>query len=179
MENEPKYLFMVLLGGTPPGRLTEQHDIFFGIGRNIKELVPEMKASWPGVKIHIDAWQKISIVDGHSIEIVSEKNQQKNKLYFINLGGYKPNEFEEFHHKMLVVAPSMAAAIKKAKATTFYHDFNGEDAAASHIDDKYGVDIDEIFLVKDILANRYPAFHLNIQPAQGTCEPMQIGYMRL
>ena len=30
---------MVLLGCRPPGRFTEQHDIFFGIGNSLKELV--------------------------------------------------------------------------------------------------------------------------------------------
>lgn len=51
-------LHMVMLGCTPKGRFTEQHDIFFGIGSNLKELVPDMKDFWPEAKgrIHIDAW---------------------------------------------------------------------------------------------------------------------------
>ena len=40
-------LYMVMLGCTPKGRFTEQHDIFFGIGNSLKELIPNMKAFWP------------------------------------------------------------------------------------------------------------------------------------
>ena len=43
-------LYMIMLGCTPKGRFTEQHDIFFGIGTSIKELVPDMKAFWPEAK---------------------------------------------------------------------------------------------------------------------------------
>jgi hypothetical protein len=55
-------LYMIMLGCTPKGRFTEQHDIFFGIGTSVKELVPDMKAFWPDAKgkIHIDAWQKVT-----------------------------------------------------------------------------------------------------------------------
>lgn len=81
---------MVMLGCTPKGRLTEQHDIFFGIGSSLKGLVPEMNAFWPEAKgrIHIDAWQKVTTVDGFSIEVVAkdEKLEQEEQLFFLNLG---------------------------------------------------------------------------------------------
>ena len=50
-------LYMIMLGCTPKGRFTEQHDIFFGIGTSLKELVADMKSFWPEAKgkIHIDA----------------------------------------------------------------------------------------------------------------------------
>ena len=35
-------LYMVMLGCTPEGRFTEQHDIFFGIGYSLKELIPKI-----------------------------------------------------------------------------------------------------------------------------------------
>ena len=76
-------LHMVMLGCTPKGRFTEQHDIFFGIGSSLRELVPDMKDFWPEAKgrIHIDAWQKVTIVDGFTIEIVSneEKLEQEER----------------------------------------------------------------------------------------------------
>ncbi|MSP70260.1 MAG: DUF1543 domain-containing protein [Bacteroidetes bacterium] len=37
-------LYMIMIGCRPKGRYTEQHDIFFGIGNSLKELVPQMKA---------------------------------------------------------------------------------------------------------------------------------------
>ncbi|MBC7439220.1 MAG: DUF1543 domain-containing protein, partial [Flavobacterium sp.] len=39
-------LYMIMLGCKPEGRLTEQHDIFFGIGNSLKELIPSMKNLW-------------------------------------------------------------------------------------------------------------------------------------
>ena len=59
---------MIMLGCTPKGRLTEQHDIFFGIGNSLTELIPYIKEFWPEAKgkIHIDAWQKITFIDANS-----------------------------------------------------------------------------------------------------------------
>ena len=68
--NELK-LFMVIIGCTPKGRFTEQHDVFFGIGNSLRELVPQMIAFWKEAegKIHIDAWREVSVVDDYAITI--------------------------------------------------------------------------------------------------------------
>ena len=96
---------MVLLGCTPKGRVTEQHDVFFGIGANITDLTPRMNVFWPEAegKLHIDAWREITSVDNFTIEIVSqtETANKEQQLFFLNLGGYKPGEFEEYHYKIL------------------------------------------------------------------------------
>src|SRR5580692_1886432 len=123
-------LFMVLLGCTPKGRNIEQHDIFFGIGRSLKDLVPEILEFWSAgeARVHIDAWREINFLDGHLIHVQSRKipNEQldrangKNKLFFINLGGYKQNEFEEFHYKCLIVASDRGIAIQQSKQTAFF-----------------------------------------------------------
>lgn len=46
---------MVLLGCTPKGRTTEQHDVFFGIAENLSELTSQMNKFWPEAKgkLHI------------------------------------------------------------------------------------------------------------------------------
>jgi len=152
-------LYMVIVGCTPPGRFTEQHDVFFGIGTSMKHLIPDMKAFWPEAKgkIHVDAWREVTNVNGHAISVIplngiTEANDNKAlDLFFLNLGGYKPGEFEEYHYKMLSVAADTAAAIKEAKQTAFYK-HTGFKGATSHIDDKYGIDIDDIHPVKDILS---------------------------
>ena len=73
MEKELK-LYMLMLGCTLVGRLTEQHDIFFGIGSSLKDLIPQIKNFWPEAKgkIHIDAWREVSVVDDFTIEVVSK-----------------------------------------------------------------------------------------------------------
>jgi hypothetical protein len=156
MEKQLK-LYMVMLGCTPQGRLTEQHDIFFGIASTLKDLVPAMKAFWPEAKgkIHIDAWREITYVDGYNIEILSKNesinNKKEDHLFFINLGGYKENEFEEYHYKMVTVAQSLGLASKKSRKTTFYKHCGFAGGGESHIDDKYGIDVDDIYKVTDIL----------------------------
>lgn len=183
MEEKNK-LFMVMLGATPPGRLTEQHDIFFGIENELKLLVPSMKAFWPEAKgkIHIDAWRKVTQVDNYTIEVVSreEKIHNSEKLFFINLGGYKENEFEEYHYKVLTVAQNKAEAVKKAKATSFYKHC-GFKGATSHIDDKYGVDVDDIYEIEDILAPLFKEkFQLNIFISDSNQEDvLEIGYLKI
>ena len=147
---------MVLLGCTPKGRVTEQHDMFFGIAENLTDLVPQMKAFWPEAKgkIHIDAWREITVVDNYSVEVVLKADDfsVENQLYFLNLGGYKPGEFEEYHYKMLAIGSKMSFAIKKAKKSVFYihYGFEGK-GAESHIDDKYGLDVDDKHKVTDLL----------------------------
>jgi hypothetical protein len=155
MENQLK-LFYIILGATPKGRNIEQHDVFFGIAESLKDLVPDMKDFWKEAdgKIHIDCYQEVKFADGYEVEIV-EKGQKttEDQLYFINLGGYKKGFFEEFHEQHLMVGKSMGEIVKKAKDTEFYHTM-GFDGAVSHIDDKHGVDIDDIFNVSDILPEK-------------------------
>ena len=183
---KPKFkLYMIMLGCRPAGRCTEQHDIFFGIGTSLKELIPHMKAFWPEAKgrIHIDAWREVTSVDNYEIEIVPKATAIKTfeNLYFINLGGYKENEFEEYHYKVLAIGKTLAEASKKAKATTFYKHctFKG---ATSHIDDKFGIDIDDAFKVKELLA---PIFKDNFDLLLSKKEEelkddvLHIGYLKI
>lgn len=176
---------MVMLGCRPKGRVTEQHDIFFGIAPHLKQLAPSMKAFWPEAKgkIHIDAWRKITQVDGFSIEIYSrdEEITSDNNLFFINLGGYKENEFEEYHYKVLTVAKSKVDAIKKSKKTTFFKHCGFGVAGASHIDDKFGVDVDNIYRIKDILSPAFKEkFSLKITESKTPYEDkLEIGYLKI
>ena len=184
MKNEYR-LYMIMLGCRPQGRHTEQHDIFFGIGTSLKELIPNMKAFWPEAKgkIHIDAWREVTLVDSYQIEI-SPKNegiQSENNLFFINLGGYKENEFEEYHYKVLAIGETLAEASKKAKATTFYKHC-GFKGATSHIDDKYGIDIDDAFNVKEIISQVFKDnFDISITKNNSDLEEdiLHIGYLKL
>ncbi|GEC79523.1 DUF1543 domain-containing protein [Flavobacterium aquatile] len=183
MENQNK-LYMVMLGCRPEGRYTEQHDIFFGIGKSLKELLPDMKNFWPEAKgrIHIDAWREVTQVDNYKIEILDKGTSAptSNNLFFINLGGYKENEFEEYHYKVLAVGQTLADASKKAKATTFYKHC-GFKGATSHIDDKFGIDIDDAFKVEEILADTFTErFDIQISESDNTNEDrLHIGYLKI
>lgn len=158
MNEQPK-LFMLILGCTPPGRHTEQHDVYFQIGKNVADLIPRIKKFWPEANedIHLDAWREVTNVKGYTIEIKSKDDRaistitgKANRLFFLNLGGYKPNEFDEFHYKMLAVAPEKGEAVNQAKQTAFYK-HTGFKGATSHIDDRYGIDVDDVHAIEDIL----------------------------
>ena len=179
-----KKLYMVLLGCRPPGRLTEQHDIFFGIGSSMKDLVPEIISSWPEAKgkMHVDAFREVTSVDGNVIEIIDRGEKPEPgeyKLFFINLGGYKAGEFDEFHYKMLSVAKTQGDAIRISKQTAFFK-HTGFKGAPSHIDDKYGIDIDDIFSVKEILPAIYrEKYAIRIIKKQSKEDDLMLGYFPL
>jgi len=149
-------LFMMLLGSKAPGRNVEQHDYFFGIATSLKELVPSIKAFWPeaGNSIHVDGWREVNTVDNHRITVVprvSDQSLSVNKLFFINLGGYQRGKLEEQHYTVLSVQENRALAIQNSKKTVFFKT-NTIKGATSHIDEKYGIDVDDVYKIEDILA---------------------------
>lgn len=177
-------LYMFLIGATPPGRHTEQHDVFFGIGNSVKELIPEVVAFWPEAKgkLHFDAWREVNLVNGFEVKVVEEPSTPSAaKLFFINLGGYKPAEFEEFHYKMIVAAPDKGEAIKAAKKTAFYR-HTGFKGANSHVDDKYGVDVDDFFEIQDILpSSMKQRYGLAVMPCAADTpeDEIHLGYFKI
>ena len=181
--NELK-LYMVLLGCKPAGRHTEQHDIFFGVGRSLAEIKGDIQQFWKeGGKIHIDGWREVNVVDGHTVRVMAKKStphREGPRLFFINLGGYKQNEFEEFHYKLLTIAPDKGVAIQQSKQSAFYK-HTGFEGAVSHVDDKYGIDVDDIYEISDVLpAGVKEKFSIEISPG-GTEEEdlLHLGYLRL
>ncbi|MBW4890185.1 DUF1543 domain-containing protein [Mucilaginibacter sp. HMF5004] len=176
-------LYMLLLGCRPPGRHVEQHDFFFGIAPSLKALIPDIKYFWPENKgnIHIDAWREVTAVNGYKVDVVKQTPaNQTQTLFFINLGGYLPEKFEEQHYTLLTVQPSLASVTKYAKETDFYqHNHFGN--AVSHIDDKYGIDVDDVFKIQDILpAFQKTLYHIQLTPAESLVEDeIHLGYLPL
>jgi hypothetical protein len=178
-------LFMLMLGCKPPGRHVEQHDIFFGIAEEIKDLVPQIRAYWPEPeRIHIDAWREVTNVEGFKLSIVANNeaiaSSQSKKLFFINLGGYQENKFEEQHYVVLTVKDDRSAAFKEAKQTMFFQ-HNYFDDAVSHIDDKYGVDVDDLYEIEEmLLADQKAKYRIEISEAANLPEDqIHLGYFQL
>nr|WP_199158240.1 DUF1543 domain-containing protein [Pedobacter sp. ASV2] len=175
-------LFMLMLGCKPEGRQTEQHDIFFGIASSLQQLIPDIFAFWPEAKdkIHVDAWREVNYVDGCKVEVVEARETINNELslFFLNLGGYRPNEFDEPHYKMLLATPDKATAIKQAKETAFYK-HTWFDGATSHIDDKYGVDVDDAFEINDVLSTKIKSLYkLKLTAAESIItDEIHLGYL--
>jgi len=178
-------LYMLLLGSKAPKRNVEQHDYFFGIANSLKELVPDIKAFWPeaGNSIHIDGWREVNEVDGFRIQVkprIAGHNTSPHKLFFINLGGFQSGKLEEQHYIVLGVKDDRAAAIQEAKKTVFFKT-NSVKGANSHIDEKYGIDIDDIYRVEDILSPQHKEkYHIEITPNADLPEDeIHLGYFKL
>ncbi|MFI5157564.1 MAG: DUF1543 domain-containing protein [Sphingobacteriales bacterium] len=179
-------LFMLMLGAKPQGRHTEQHDIFFVIDESINDVKPNIKAFWPEAKdkIHIDAWREVTSVDGYQINVVEKQadlaSLSKHKLFFVNLGGYQENRFEEQHYVLLTVKEDKSLAFKEAKQTLFYQ-HNHIPGGTSHIDDKYGVDVDDLYEIEDILsAEQKEKYRIEIAPIEGLAkDEFHLGYLKL
>jgi hypothetical protein len=181
---DPK-LFMLLLGCKPPGRHTEQHDIFFGIANTLKELVPALHQFWPEAKknIHLDAWRAVTSVQQYTIrprlKADHAVSNNKLKLFFLNLGGYRKNEFEEYHYKLLVVAENIEEAKAQAKQELFYKE-TGFKGASAHVDDQYGIDVDEAYSVEEILPESISSlYHLEITEKEAPADVIELGYLPL
>jgi hypothetical protein len=149
-------LFVVLLGCKPEGRMVEQHDVFVGVAEELKNLVTGMKEFWPGSELHIDGYIALNHIDEYMFKFLPRTEtvtltQDEPKLYFINLGGYKSPDLEEYHKKFLIVAKSLAEAVFKAKQDTFYQEGQKKSADRSHVDDKEA--IDDIICISDSIAN--------------------------
>ena len=197
-------LFMLLLGSKAPKRNVEQHDYFFGIANSLKELVPQIKAFWPeaGNSIHIDGWREVNRVDDYEIRVVLKSNGAAGvtddadltidadstrefipvakKLFFINLGGYQANKLEEQHYVILTVQDDRAQAVQSSKKTVFFKT-NSIKGANSHIDEKYGIDVDDIYRIEEILdESQKELYSIVITPSSALPEDeIHLGYFKL
>ncbi|MEJ2880914.1 DUF1543 domain-containing protein [Pedobacter sp. GR22-6] len=184
-QNRPK-LYMVLLGSKAPKRNVEQHDYFFGIAHSLKGLVPQLKAFWPeaGNSLHIDGWREISEVDGYEISVIPKNEHppvSTNQLFFINLGGYQSGKLEEQHYTILCVKPDKVQAIQDAKRTIFFKS-NSIKGANSHIDEKYGIDVDDIYRMEDILSADLKAQYqvvISENSGKNLQDEIHLGYFKL
>ena len=178
-------LFMILLGSKAPNRNVEQHDYFFGIAGSLKELVPAMRAFWPeaGHSIHVDGWREVNVVEGYEVKVVLKDETatpSEKKLFFINLGGYQSGKLEEQHYTVLGVYDERTQAVQDAKKTIFFKQ-NTLKGAGSHIDEKYGIDVDDVYRIEDILPEEFKTrYQLQITAAEALKEdPIQLGYFKL
>ena len=177
---------MLLLGSKAPNRNVEQHDFFFGIATALNELVPLIKEFWPeaGSSIHIDGWREVNMVDGYQVNVMLNKASDTpslKKIFFINLGGYQYNKLEEQHYTMLTVQDDQAQAVKKAKETVFFTAKNIK-GTHSHIDDKYGIDVDDIYKIEDVLTPvQKEKYHIEINKSYGDMpeDEIHLGYFKL
>ena len=113
-------LFMVYVGGSFRNANTELHDVRFSIGETIENCYDDLRRQWWGdpKSLHLDAWGAVEQADGFDVRLAHERSTDSDlRLFFVNLGGYRPGQFEELHRNVLIVASDAKAAKARALAT--------------------------------------------------------------
>ncbi len=136
MNDTSPALHAVMLGGRAPRCRIELHDIAFAVGTTLASMHDQLLKQWFGQPqgLHIDAYARLDQADGHRIELRDEPAKGKQRLYFINIGGYEANELAEQHAYGFFVAANKTEAKARAKAQLL----PGREEV--HKDDLYDVD---------------------------------------
>ena len=171
--NLSPYLYLVSLGGNIQSAHIEQHDIRWVVGFKIEDTFNQLRKQWVGRQkgLHIDSYLIINYIDGYRISLSHSKLRQytsnesnsyneTNNLWFVNLGGYDPDNLYEIHKCFLVISSSSKQAISIAKRRWLNkfqskHKDNIYNIAESHeLEECYSLDVINgwyINLVKDPL----------------------------
>ena len=187
MDNNKKYLFLVVVGGRAPKANIELHDVRWVIGSTIEETFDDLRKSWFGsIKgLHIDSYKKISSIDGFKINLkkIDKQNKHLNKekylrkkLWFVNIGGYDPSSMQEKHEFGFVVAETSSEAKNKAKSKWLigFQQKHKDDISCLEM---VG-DIDDCEVIKNI-GNWEIELTLENNLVEETTYPDWFGYMRI
>ena len=155
LENEANgmKLFAVFLGGRALRCNTELHDVVFAIGERIEETYEQLMDLWFGTPkgLHIDSWLELNSVDGYAIKLSSAAPTSNKRLYFVNLGAYRPGEFTELHANAFIVATDEKEVKARAKSELLVG------MSSVHTDDLYEVD-------DCIEVSAVGGYHIQLQP---------------
>jgi hypothetical protein len=129
-------LFLVVLGGRIGGALIELHDVRFVAGASIDDTLPQLRRQWFGARkgLHLDSWMAVRFVDGYRVELRPEPFAGPERLWFVNMGGYDPQQLAELHAFGVFVASSPQAAKAAARRRLL------PQALERHKDDLHGVE---------------------------------------
>ncbi|EBC1279711.1 DUF1543 domain-containing protein [Salmonella enterica] len=109
-------LYMFYVGGNAGKSNIEVHDIQFVAANEPSDAFPALREAWFGDsdKIHIDGYIRITRADGYSVSLSAEPPQSEERLFFVNVGGYRPDTLAELHEFDLFVAENAQLAREKA-----------------------------------------------------------------
>lgn len=169
MPDKSLRLFAVYLGGRAPKCNIELHDVVFVVGPTAESTYHQLMDKWFGnpLRMHVDSWLELQIVDGWRVTLKPEPSSGSHKLYFINLGAYLPGQFTELHANAFVVATSGQEVNRRAKRDLL------RDTDSLHTDDLY--EIDDCLEIGEVDGLHV---HLEATDEQATFEP-QNGYHKI
>jgi hypothetical protein len=153
MPDMTQKLFAVFLGGRAPRCNTELHDVVFVVGDSIDRTYERLTDKWFGdpLRVHIDSWVELAIVDGHRVSLSPAPVAHDRRLYFINLGAYLPGQFTELHANAFVVASDEREVKSRAKGELL------RGTQSVHTDDLY--DIDDCLEIAEV-----DGHHIRLEP---------------
>ena len=160
----------------------------FVAGVTIDDTIPELRRQWFGERqgLHLDSYMAVRAVDGWSVQLVSAdagaapgstplQEPRPERLWFVNLGAYRPDSLAELHHFGLVVARSPQAAKAAAKRQWL----NG--ALQLHKDDLASVD--DCLAIEQLELLGGERWHVQLSPhPEGLSQPQVpdwFGYRRI
>jgi hypothetical protein len=152
-------LFAVYVGGDIKGANIELHDMRFAVAETIEATYPELRRQWWGTpsSLHVDCWTELTQADGYKITLKPEPFTGSEKLFYVNLGGYDPQDFSELHKNMFVVAESeQKAKVKALKTVRHWETF--------HKDDMY--DIDQVMALQG--HTNLMSLHIHLEKIEDT-----------
>ncbi len=112
-------LYAVLLGGRAARCHVELHDVVFAVGNGLESLHEQLLDAWFGEPkgLHVDAWTRLDQIDGYRVHLDKTPNPGPERLWFINIGGYRKNEFAERHAYAFIAGKGKAEVKARAKAS--------------------------------------------------------------
>jgi hypothetical protein len=160
-------LYVFYLGGNAGKSNIEVHDIQFAAVERPENAWPMLRQAWFGDKdkIHIDGYGRLLWADGYSIHLSQTPSGNVNKLYFVNVGGYRGGHLAELHEFGFFVAENASQAKAKALATLL------TDSEHQHKDNLK--DVDDCLLLESV--NGYYV-HLTAQDDGVAFQPEWQGY---
>jgi len=171
-------LWLVVLGGRTATSLIEVHDVRFVAGTTIEDTIPELRRQWFGRRegLHLDAYMAVRAVDGWAVTLgLGLAAPRSERLWFVNLGAYRPDSLAELHHFGLVVASSPQGAKAAAKRQWL------RGALQQHKDDLCSVD--DCLAIEQLALLDGQRWHVQLTPhPQGSSQPQVpdwFGYRRL
>jgi hypothetical protein len=167
-------LFLVVLGGRAPGVHIELHDVRFVVGSTLDDTLPALRRQWFGRRrgLHIDSYMVVRQVGQFSVDLRRDPWEGPERLWFVNVGGYRPERLAEDHAFGLVVATTAAAAKRQALATWL------PEAVSRHKDDLHPLERLEATTPLDAVDDCLPlaavgGWQVHLRPASGPPPPQR------
>lgn len=154
-------LFAIYIGGEHPSANIEIHDVRFVVATSIRETYDSLRADWWGTPgtLHVDCWAEIDHVGGYDVDLRSDRPVGRERLYFVNLGGYDGLGFAEQHKNMFVVATSITDAKTQALQSI-------DGWTDAHRDDLF--EAEKAFSLDQMIGDR---LHIHLTPSEETRPP--------